>query len=121
VAAEELADAASHRFYREELEAAIVNESGQKSSLSHMNGNCVEVRWQKSSLSGNQGNCVDVASSEDGAVLMRNSRDSLGPVLIFTVAEWDAFIGGAKLGEFDLDADGKLAPREVIPGLSPSL
>lgn len=28
-------------------------------------------------------------------------RTQTGPVLRFTPAEWDAFLGGAKLGEFD--------------------
>ena len=31
---------------------------------------------------------------------MRNSRHPDGPALIFTTAEWDAFIGGARDGEF---------------------
>jgi hypothetical protein len=32
---------------------------------------------------------------------MRNSAHPEGPVLVFTPAEWDAFILGAKDGEFD--------------------
>ena len=31
---------------------------------------------------------------------MRNSRDPDGPALVFTGAEWDAFLGGARDGEF---------------------
>jgi hypothetical protein len=31
---------------------------------------------------------------------MRNSKQ-LEPVLVFTMAEWDAFVAGAKDGEFD--------------------
>lgn len=56
--------------------------------------------WVKSSLSYANGNCVEVAGL-GGAVGVRNSRDSGGPVLRFTPDEWQAFIGGVRLGEFD--------------------
>lgn len=58
--------------------------------------------WRKSTRSGpNCDNCVEVAFV-DGAVAVRDSKDPEGPVLIFTPAEWDAFVGGAKDGEFDI-------------------
>ncbi len=57
--------------------------------------------WTKSRRSGsNGGNCVEVAFLADGEVAMRNSRHPAGPALVFTRAEWDAFLGGAKDGEF---------------------
>lgn len=57
--------------------------------------------WIKSSYSGpTGGNCVEVAFLADGDVAMRNSRDPDGPALIFTRAEWDAFLDGARDGEF---------------------
>jgi Domain of unknown function (DUF397) len=57
--------------------------------------------WLKSSRSGpTGGNCVEVAFLPAGDVAMRNSRQPDGPALIFTQAEWDAFIGGARDGEF---------------------
>ena len=56
--------------------------------------------WIKSSLSFSNGNCVEVAALP-GGVGVRNSRDPDGPVLRFTPAEWRAFLGGARLGEFD--------------------
>jgi hypothetical protein len=37
----------------------------------------------------------------DGYVGMRNGADPSGPVLVFTPEEWDAFVAGAKDGEFD--------------------
>jgi hypothetical protein len=58
--------------------------------------------WRKSKRSGSSGNCVEVADNLPGAVAVRDSKDPAGPALIFTPAEWDAFIGGAKDGEFDL-------------------
>jgi Domain of unknown function (DUF397) len=35
------------------------------------------------------------------AILMKDAKHPEGPVLYFTEAEWDAFIGGVKDGEFD--------------------
>jgi hypothetical protein len=57
--------------------------------------------WIKSSLSLANGNCVEVAELPSGSVGVRSSRDPDGPVLEFTQAEWDAFLGGARRGEFD--------------------
>ncbi|TDC04137.1 DUF397 domain-containing protein [Nonomuraea longispora] len=61
-----------------------------------------QAAWRKSSYSGgNGGNCVEVASNLPGLVAVRHSKDPNGPALIFTPAEWKAFLGGVKLGEFD--------------------
>ena len=59
------------------------------------------LTWVKSSLSFSNGNCVEVASLPDGEIGVRNSRDAEGAVLRFTSDEWQAFIGGARNGEFD--------------------
>ncbi|TDU74533.1 DUF397 domain-containing protein [Streptomyces sp. KS 21] len=57
--------------------------------------------WVKSSASVGNGNCVEVAVLAGGAVAMRNSRFPDGPALVFTTAEIEAFIDGAKHAEFD--------------------
>lgn len=65
--------------------------------------NLAHAVWQKSSRSGPYSdNCVEIAFV-DGAIAMRDSKHPEGPVLLFTPAEWDAFVEGAKDGEFDLD------------------
>jgi Domain of unknown function (DUF397) len=56
--------------------------------------------WRKSTRSGTNG-CVEVAFVED-KVAVRDSKDRGGPVLLFTAHEWEAFIGGARGGEFAL-------------------
>jgi hypothetical protein len=58
--------------------------------------------WRSSSAGGPDGdNCVEVAFVDE-AILLRDARHPEGPVLVFNQAEWDAFVGGAKDGEFDL-------------------
>jgi Domain of unknown function (DUF397) len=57
--------------------------------------------WIKSSLSYGNGNCVEVAGLSDDVIRVRDSKNVKGPVLGFTPAEWDAFVGGVRNGEFD--------------------
>lgn len=54
----------------------------------------------KSSHSGS-GDCVEVARRPDGEVLVRNSRFPDAGTLVFTDAEWRAFVAGVKDSEFD--------------------
>jgi hypothetical protein len=50
----------------------------------------MEINWRKSSYSGsNGGACVEVASAE--AVLVRDTADRGGPVIMFTADAWRAF------------------------------
>jgi hypothetical protein len=59
--------------------------------------------WHKSMRSGgNGGDCVEVAVNLPGIVAVRDTKDREGAALIFTHAEWVAFLGGVRDGEFDL-------------------
>ena len=73
------------------------NPAAGKSAEGPGSGHC----WVKSSLSFSNGNCVEVTGLPNGEVGVRNSRDPEGPVLRFTADEWQAFLGGARNGEFD--------------------
>jgi hypothetical protein len=59
-----------------------------------------QVSWRKSSLSYYNGNCVELCRLGTDRIGIRDSKGN-GPVLIFTDAEWAAFLAGAKQGQFD--------------------
>ncbi|MFI1914332.1 DUF397 domain-containing protein [Nocardia sp. NPDC020380] len=44
---------------------------------------------------------VEIAFLASGNIGLRDSRNPEGPVLIFTPGEWQAFVAGAKDGEFN--------------------
>ena len=59
--------------------------------------------WHKSTRSGgNGGDCVEVAVNLPGIVAVRDTKDREGAALVFTDAEWVAFLAGVRDGEFDL-------------------
>ncbi len=66
----------------------------RSSDLSH-------VTWRKSSRTndGGDGACVEVAGLHN-EVALRDSKNPSGPVLAITRAEWRAFLGGIRAGEF---------------------
>ena len=61
-------------------------------------GERAHITWRRSTASA-EGNCVEVAFASE-SILVRNSRDPLGPVLSFSPEEWAAFLEGANRGEF---------------------
>ncbi|MBA2308735.1 MAG: DUF397 domain-containing protein [Pseudonocardiales bacterium] len=68
------------------------------------------ARWRRSSSAdlGDAEPQVEIAMLDDGHVAMRTAGDD-DTVLVFTPAEWDAFVLGAKDGEFDLP-EGSTSP-----------
>ncbi len=59
------------------------------------------ANWFKSSRSSANGQCVEVATNLPGVVAVRDTKNRDGGTLVFTDAEWAAFVAGAKDGEFD--------------------
>ncbi|UQU64197.1 DUF397 domain-containing protein [Couchioplanes caeruleus] len=57
------------------------------------------LAWRIAKKSAN-GNCVEVAKY-DNLIAVRNSRYPEGDVILYTIPEFDAFLDGAKKGEFD--------------------
>jgi hypothetical protein len=58
------------------------------------------LTWLKAQSSTINGQCVEIASIAD-KVAMRDSKDPDGPILVYTSAEFSAFLEGARNGEFD--------------------
>jgi hypothetical protein len=59
-----------------------------------------QLAWRKSTYSGNDG-CVEVADLPGGGRAVRDSKNPSAGMLTFTPGEWDAFLKGARAGEFD--------------------
>jgi hypothetical protein len=59
------------------------------------------LHWFKSSASVT-GDCVEVAHIPGGEVAVRDSKDRGKAPHVYTRREWEAFLVGAKNGEFDL-------------------
>lgn len=56
-----------------------------------------DAQWRKSTRSGsNGGDCVEVADNLPGVVAVRDSKDPVGPALIFSPAEWVRFVRAVK-------------------------
>ncbi|MFH9422530.1 DUF397 domain-containing protein [Streptomyces sp. NPDC017529] len=54
--------------------------------------------WRKSSYSGaSEGNCLEVADGATGIVLVRDSKNPDGPVLVFSDAAFASFVGAVRL------------------------
>jgi hypothetical protein len=69
-------------------------------------GNLPKEAWRRSRYC-DTGTCLE-ARPLDGDVEVRDSKNPDGPTLVFTPAEWKAFIRGAKDGDFD----------DLLPGAS---
>lgn len=87
------------------------------------------AHWRKSSLSGNNGgDCVEVAAieghqapaankaDEEVVFAVRDSKNPDQPALVFTRAEWDAFVVGVRTGEFDAEALLAAMNKRVLVG-----
>ena len=68
-----------------------------------MKVNETDLYWFKSSASG-AGGCVEVAHLPQGGVALRDTKDRSKAPHVYTTDEWQAFLTGAKNGEFDLPA-----------------
>jgi Domain of unknown function (DUF397) len=58
------------------------------------------LAWLKAQCSTVNGQCVEIASIA-GKIAIRDSKDPNGTILVYTSAEFRAFLDGARNGEFD--------------------
>ncbi|MFD8323764.1 DUF397 domain-containing protein [Kitasatospora purpeofusca] len=56
--------------------------------------------WRKSTYSGGDNECIEVADGAPGVFPVRDSKDPLGPSLLFTIEAWGAFVTAVRAGEF---------------------
>ncbi|MEY9211326.1 DUF397 domain-containing protein [Thermobifida halotolerans] len=69
--------------------------------------------WMRSSLSSEDSEAVvEVAKFDDGYRAVRDGKNPDKGILFFTPAEWEAFVLGAKDGEFDIPEE-YLSPEEI--------
>lgn len=62
-------------------------------------GGCVDVEFESVTIMSGNGDEIAKRST----VVVRDSKDKEnGDMLVFTVAEWEAFVKGVKAGEFDV-------------------
>ena len=61
------------------------------------------THWRVSSFC-SAGGCV-TARQVDDRIEVADSKHPTGPRLVFTTAEWAAFLAGVKAGEFDPPSD----------------
>jgi hypothetical protein len=67
-----------------------------------LNDELKTATWRKATKSGsNQGNCLEVAPLSEGRVALRDTEAPHQPPYVVSAGVWDAFIDGAKKGEFD--------------------
>jgi hypothetical protein len=75
-------------------------EGGMSSKVMLSQPERASLVWRKAQRSTANGQCVEIASA-DGRVAIRDSKDPDGPILVYTRAEFSAFLEGAGNGEFD--------------------
>jgi len=81
------------------LEYDLTTATWHKSSYSGgQGGDCLEVaRWRKSTHSGGSGgNCLEVADGHPTHTPVRDSKNPLGPKLVFRAEAWTAFVENLK-------------------------
>ncbi|SDH83705.1 protein of unknown function [Sinosporangium album] len=67
-----------------------------------LNDELKSAPWRKATKSAsNQGNCLEVAPLSDGRVAIRDTESPDQPPFVVRASVWDAFVDGAKKGEFD--------------------
>jgi len=76
------------------------NRTGQGISVGP--AEVASAKWYKSTKSGYNGSCVEVGELRSEQVCVRDTKaHGAGPVLVFSYAEWNAFLSKVKRGDLD--------------------
>ena len=67
--------------------------------MSDPRSSSTDISWRTATKSA-AGNCVQVAR-HGSTIMIADSKNPDGPFLSYTLPEFDAFLDGAKKGEFD--------------------
>jgi hypothetical protein len=73
----------------------VLLPSDPMEGVTGMDLSCAE--WRKSTLS-SAGNCLEVTMADD-RIAIRDSKDRNGPILLFSLAEWETFLGAVRRGD----------------------
>jgi hypothetical protein len=68
--------------------------------ISQLNPEPEPNEWRKARRSMGNGNCVEISSTKSG-IMVRDSQDLVGPVIVYSSDSWSKFAGEARLGRFD--------------------
>jgi Domain of unknown function (DUF397) len=68
-------------------------------------------RWRKSSRSYGSGECVEVAAPSGKRIVVRDSKNVQGTVLMFSSAQWNAFVAGIRNGRVGRARRGAPGPK----------
>lgn len=79
-----------------------MSDSGQREKPAAYELDLSNAEWLRAEESEGEDEAIEIAFVGE-YIAMRNSAEPDGTVLVFTEAEWDAFVLGAKDGEFDFD------------------
>ncbi|MFI9631746.1 DUF397 domain-containing protein [Nocardia sp. NPDC051929] len=66
-----------------------------------MSASVPAAAWFKSSFSSADRDCVEVAFLREGCVGVRDSKNPIGPALVFGPSEWDSFTVWIASGDLD--------------------
>jgi Domain of unknown function (DUF397) len=85
---------------RRELEGIVDSMNSKSENTALSEAERASLAWLKAQASTHNGQCVEIASTR-GKIAIRDSKDPDGPILVYTNAEFKAFLDGARNGEFD--------------------
>lgn len=66
--------------------------------------NPTTAKWKRTPTASGAGGTLEIGYGDNGLIGLRLANDPDGIILIYTPAEWDAFLEGVRDGEFDFEA-----------------